>query len=207
MTREEFDKLYLGRIVHCDTEEKTNEFLALADSVGYKWVAGNGLVGCNYCKDFVKEICYNISIYGLTFCYIAYFEENNYQIIEYQLQSKFELGDKVRVKNTVFTNINGKVGVIEDVDSLSPMSYSVKVGCNGWTLWFYENQLEKVEEQPKFKLGDDVRLWYISENELEKVEEPTYKDETIDEIIGEIKTKWSEINILLNRLEKKEKGE
>ena len=32
MTIEEFEELYLGKAVHCDTKEKTNEFLALADS-------------------------------------------------------------------------------------------------------------------------------------------------------------------------------
>ena len=48
MTREEFNKLYLGKAVHCDTEEKADEFLALADSVGYRWFSGRSLIGNNF---------------------------------------------------------------------------------------------------------------------------------------------------------------
>jgi len=34
MTKEQFDELYLGRAVHCDTEEKAIEFLSLAHEFG-----------------------------------------------------------------------------------------------------------------------------------------------------------------------------
>ena len=180
MTKQEFESLYGNNVaVHCDTEEKANEFLALADSVGYKWFTGVGLVGRNYWKDFGKETCYKVGKYGLTFDCVAYFKENNYEyeIIEYTLQPKFKLGDKVRVNNTLYI-INGKVGVIVELNWFSPIPYGVK-------------------------FDDDVWLWFLPENDLEKVEEPTYKEETIDDIIEEIECHQKAINVLHNRLKRK----
>ena len=178
MTIKEFNKLYLGKAVHCDTEEKANEFLALADSVGYGWGSGESLIEKNEWERYEEETCYEVTKSGIWFGSTNYFNLGTYRIIEYQPQLKFKVGDKVRVNNASPT-INGKVGVIVEVNSLIPTPYYVKINGDDWTLWFYENQLEKVEEL-------------------------TYKEETI---IAEIKTKLSEINILLNRLEKKEKGE
>lgn len=182
MTRKEFDSLYLYKAVHCDTEEKANEFLTLADSVGYRWRLGESLIEENEWEMYKKETCYEVADYGFSYANINELNPRDYQIIEYVPQSKFKVGDKVRVNNNMFTNLNGKVGVVVEVDASSLMTYSVKVGYDEWTLWFYENQLEKVEESPQ-------------------------KEETIDDIIEEIKTKWSEINLLLNQLEKKKKEE
>ena len=177
MTKLQFDSLYYGKAVHCDTKEKAEEFLALADSVGYRWFSGGSLIERSYWETY-----YYITNDGLVFSNMNYIRQKGYQIIEYQLPHKLKVGDKVIVKNTMFTDINGRVGIITHVDSLSPMPYFVKVGRTEWALWFYECQLEKVKESPQ-------------------------KEETIDDIIKEIKTKLNEIGILLNQLEKKEKGE
>lgn len=107
MTREEFDRLYLGKAVHCDTEEKANEFLALADSVGYNWVNGKSLIEENFWEEYKKETCYEVKNGGFMYCDVDFYK-NNYQIIEYQRQSKFKVGDKVRVKGA-YTPINEKV--------------------------------------------------------------------------------------------------
>lgn len=180
MTREEFDKLYLGKAVHCDTEEKANHFLALADSVGYEWNSGISLMEEFNCwETYKEETCYEITKYGLLLADTKCFKLDGYQIIEYQLQSKFKVGDKVRVKNTLFTTINGKLGVIERAFSSSPSPYGVKI---------------------------DGTLWYFYENELEKVEEPTYEEEPIDDIIEEIEYHQIAINVLLNRLRRKVKA-
>jgi hypothetical protein len=160
MTREEFDKLYLGKVVHCDTKEKANEFLALAD-----WETSE------------EKTCYRITKDGMFYAYTSNYGQPDYQIIEYQLQPKFKVGDKVRVKDTIYTTINGKVGVIVNLQSMRIGFHIVKV---------------------------DDTLWYFYEDKLEKIEEPADKKETAESIIDEIKAKWSEINILLNRLEKKE---
>lgn len=178
MTREEFDKLYLDKVVHCDTEEKANEFLALADSVGYKWSSGTSLIEEN-CWAFYKEYtCYEVQKWGLVYCDTRHYIRHGYQIIEYQLQPKFKVGDKVRVKNTLYTTVNGKVGVIERVHTTSPTLCTVKI---------------------------DGAFWYFYENQLEKVEEPTYEEETIDDIIEEIEYHQTAINVLLNRLKRKVK--
>lgn len=96
MTREEFDKLYLGKAVHCDTEEKANEFLALADSVGYKWYSGCGLTGRNFWEDYEKETYYHITNKGILFGNIKFLHRlDGYQIIEYQLPYKEETIDDI----------------------------------------------------------------------------------------------------------------
>ena len=45
----------------------------------------------------------------------------------------------------------------------------------------------------------------VKNSDILKALEPTYETETIADIIVEIKQKWSEINVLLNRLESKSK--
>lgn len=177
MTREEFNKLYLGKVVHCDTEEKANEFLALADSVGYKWSSGTSLREENCWELYKEETCYAVEEGGFMFSHTSYFIRGIYQVIEYEPLSKFKVGDKVRVNNTLYRTINGKVGVI------------VSVGLVGVHL---------------VKVDDELRI--LAENNLEKVEEPTYKEEIIDDIIEEIKENQKRINVLLNRLEQEVKN-
>ena len=202
MKRVEFDKLYLNKVVHCPTEEKANEFLALADSVGYRWITNMGLINCSQWEKYKEETCYELTKRGFMFANVEYFKNDNYQIIEYQWQLKFKLGDKVRIKSTFY--FDGKVGIIVEFNSPSPIPYGVKFD-DDVSLWFLsENQLEKVEE-PKFKVGDKVRinntlkvgiiervnslrpipyavkvdgyswLWFLTESELEKIEEPKLK--------------------------------
>ena len=132
MNREEFDKVYFGKAVHCDTEEKANEFLALADSVGYKWITKRKLIGYSQWERYKEETCYELTDMGFVYGNVEYFKNDNYDFIEYQLR-------------------------------LLPV-------------------------------GD-----------LEKTEEPTYKEETIDDIIEEINHHQKSINVLLNRLERKVK--
>lgn len=177
MTREEFDRLYLGKAVHCDTEEKANAFLALADSFGYKWVDGSSLVGDNAWKLYNKETCYRVQKWGLTYSDTSHYSRHGYQIINYQLQPKFKVGDKVRIKDA-YTPINGKVGVIVNLHSLFTGSPTVKI---------------------------DNALWCFLETELEKVEEPTYEGETIEDIIEEIEYHQKAINVLHDRLKRKTK--
>lgn len=187
MTKEQFDSLYFGKAVHCDTEEKANEFLALADSLGYSWANYKALVGDNHWMTHKSNTCYRLAEHGFLCGFlnedIDFYKRDGRKIIEYVLQPKFKVGDKVRVKNTVDTSVNGKIGVIEKIDMLFGLPYSVIID------------------------GDEKWLWLLHDNYLEKVEEPKTKVETTETLIDEIKAKWSEINILLNRLEKKEKGE
>ena len=177
MTRNEFDKLYLGKAVYCDTEEKANHFLVLADSVGYIWNSGRRLIEENMWETYEKETCYLVTYDGFMFCNKDHFALNGYQIIEYQLPPKFKVGDRVRIKDTIFPAFNGRVGVITATGSSNLMFHSVRVACDVWSSWFNIKQLEKVEE-------------------------PTYK-ETVGDIIKEIIEHQRSINALLNKLERK----
>lgn len=181
MTREEFNKLYLGKAVHCDTEEKANEFLALADSVGYEWVTKMWLVGNSQWERYKEETCYEVARMGFLLGDVKFYKDKNYEIIEYQSQLKLKAGDEVRVKDAPYTTINGKVGVIVELDSSSPIPYSVKINGDDW-------------------------IWHLTEDELEKVEEQICKEETIDDII-EIKTLYDEVLKLRNRLSNDGSGE
>lgn len=180
MTREEFNRLYLDKAVHCDTEEKANHFLALADSVGYKWMSGYSLIEKNNWGLYKEKTCYRIIEDEFVLGSTIYYGQHGHPVIEYQPQPKFKEGDKVRVKDTIYTTINGKVGVIVSLYSVCVGFLTVKV---------------------------DDKLWFLSENDLEKVEEPTNKEETIDDIIEEIEYHQKAINVLCNRLKRKAKGE
>ena len=180
MTREEFDKLYLGKAVHCDTEEKANEFLALADSVGYRWIGGKSLIEENFWEVYKEETCYEVKKGGFMYRDVDYFKNDNYEIIKYQSPLKFKVGDKVRIKDTQSFYNYDKIGVIEGVDMSSGLSYFVDIYGDGW-------------------------LWKMAEESLEKVEETTYEEETIDDIIEEIEYHQKAINELRNRLKEKRK--
>lgn len=59
MTKQEFERLYGNNVgVHCDTEEKANHFLALADSFGYKWCSGGSLLSSNDWKYYGVNTVY-----------------------------------------------------------------------------------------------------------------------------------------------------
>ena len=60
MTKEQFDSLYYGKAVHCDTEEKAKEFLALADSFGYKWFGYVRAIGFTNWQIFKDDTHYLI---------------------------------------------------------------------------------------------------------------------------------------------------
>lgn len=187
MTKEVFDSLYLGRAIHCDTEEKAKEFLVLADSVGYRWFGDVRATEFTKWEKFKDDTHYFIKSFweGI---YIEcgdsdYYSKYNIDCIEFIPQSqKLKVGDRVRIIGIANSSDNGKIGIIKETGMLSGFPYSVIVDGSSW-------------------------IWRLSENNLEKVEEPKTKEETAETLIDEIKVKWHEINILLNRLEKKQKGE
>lgn len=179
MTRYEFNKIYFGKAVHCDTEERANHFLALADSVGYRWVNNKELINYNQWERYKEETCYEVTEYGLMYDNTELFKQTKHEIIEYTSPPKFKVDDNVRINNASST-INGKVGVIERVNSLVSRSYAVKIDGDSW-------------------------LWFLTEDKLEKVEEQICKEETIDDIIEEIEYHQKAINVLHNRLKRKAK--
>ena len=185
MTREQFDKLYLDRVIHCDTEEKANHFLALGNSVGYRWNSRKSLIEGNEWKRFEKETCYEVTKYGFMFSDKKNFELDGYQIIEYEPQPKFKVGDKIKIKSISYPYLNEKVGVIESVDLLSPISYAVKVGLEGWTAWFYENELEKARRWTINATDLRYMLKAITEEKANSMTDEELEDFIVDTLVGE----------------------
>jgi hypothetical protein len=60
MTLEEFNKLYVGKLIHCKTKKLANEFLELADSLGFTWFDGNKLTSFNEWDVYKDKTCYTI---------------------------------------------------------------------------------------------------------------------------------------------------
>ena len=181
MTRAEFDKVYLDKVVHCPTEEKAKEFLALADSVGYRWVSSKSLLKKLAWEQYKEETCYEVKKFGLMFGSVDSFSLEGAQIIKYPPQPKFEVGDVVRIKNTPYKTINGKVGVVRGVNPKSSVPYSVKIDT-------------------------DKCPWFLTEDQLKEVEGAADKGETVDDIIEEIIGHQEILKDLFNRLEQELKN-
>jgi len=88
MIKQQFDASYLGKAVHCKTKELADEFLKLADSVGYTWPGGNRI--------FANDKDYRYEKYSHKTCFVVYnagcimfgpkefYEQHGYEIIEFK---------------------------------------------------------------------------------------------------------------------------
>lgn len=83
MTRQEFDKLYNGKAVWCKTQELANEFLTLADSVGYKWAfSGDPLLGNTHWLMYEHKTVYFVDSY-IQFDVMVYAKLDGYEVVEF----------------------------------------------------------------------------------------------------------------------------
>lgn len=72
---------------HCDVEEKANEFIKKAFSLGYKWCS-DGKDNNTYFYIHTKFTCYKLHYdKTISFGCMNFFKENGYKIIEYELDS------------------------------------------------------------------------------------------------------------------------
>ena len=181
MKRVEFDKVYLDKVVHCPTEEKAKEFLALADSVGYRWVSSKSLLKKLAWEQYKEETCYEVKKFGLMFGSVDSFSFEGAQIIEYPQQPKFKVGDVVRVKHTGYKEIEGKIGVVREVSPKSSVPYTVSISPGKCP-------------------------WFLTEDQLKEAEGATDKGETVEDILEEIKDYQERITVLFNRLEQELKN-
>jgi len=101
MTKKQFDDLYKHKAVHCDTEEKANEFLSLANSLDYKWVGNISLLNHNNWEDNKEKTCYYLGEYGLQFTKIGWYYENGYEVIEYQSKRENDINDIIERINEI----------------------------------------------------------------------------------------------------------
>ena len=85
MTKQQFDDLYLGKAVHCDTEEKANKFLKLAHGFGYHWRDGESLLHQNYYYDCQEETSYLVDDdYGFSYDDLKLYKNRGYTIVEFE---------------------------------------------------------------------------------------------------------------------------
>jgi len=88
MTKQQFDELYLGKAVHCDTEEKANKFLELAHGFGYKWRNGISLLEENCYHYYQEKTCYLVNGYGFEYCDKYYYIEEDYEVVKFKQQKE-----------------------------------------------------------------------------------------------------------------------
>lgn len=84
MTRVQFDNLYLGKAVNCETEELAKEFLALADSVGYEWRSGDSLKEYTGWNEYEEQTCYYVAKDSFEYGPKNWFIKDRCEIINYQ---------------------------------------------------------------------------------------------------------------------------
>lgn len=98
MTKQQFDDLYLGKAVHCDTKEKANKFLELAHGVGYSWGNFRSLLDFNYYYEYKEETCYKVNGYGFSYADVEFYKEDCITIVKFELEpieETFNVGDVV----------------------------------------------------------------------------------------------------------------
>lgn len=159
MTKQEFDDLYLGKVVHCDTEEKANEFLKLAHWFGYKWFSGRSLLDRNYYFEYQEETCYLVGGFGFEYCAKSFYMEEGYEIVEFKQEKennmKYKVGDKVRVrKDLVVYKKYGSDTFVSDMISFKGKQVTIK----------------KVNDE-KYQIEEDDSMWNWTDEMLEPVEE------------------------------------
>lgn len=94
MTKQQFDDLYLDKAVHCDTEEKANEFLKLAHRFGWEWLSRRSLLEINNYYRFQEKTCYLVGRDGFKYCDKDFYIENGYEVVEFK-QETLNVGDVV----------------------------------------------------------------------------------------------------------------
>ena len=82
--------------IHCDTEEKANEFLKKLDAVGVRWGDGSRTIDSNEYSAYGKDTCYDIdNIEGkkdeLTYSYTQCYLDVEYEIYRYKLDNTLKV--------------------------------------------------------------------------------------------------------------------
>lgn len=91
-------KEYLEKdiVIHCDTEEKSDDLLECLDEKGIKWASGSRLTEKNYYCCYEELTCYNYHKFGEISCSdTKMYESNGYDIVEW------EIVDKKQQKNNI----------------------------------------------------------------------------------------------------------
>lgn len=110
--------------IHCDTEEKANEFLKKLDTVGVIWGNGSRAIDCNEHNAYAEDTCYDMEngkdwlSYGSQQFYLS---DRMMMIYKYKLDSEvteFKVGDKVKVENVNHMEISLNSDMKEMLDEV-----------------------------------------------------------------------------------------
>lgn len=78
-------------VVHCDTEEKANEILKLAEEAGKRWVYGGRFVDCSKYSEYSSKTCYDFTVGQ--YASVNYYMREGYNIVSAdQILSEFHPG-------------------------------------------------------------------------------------------------------------------
>lgn len=172
LTKEQFDRLYIGKglAVNCDTEEKANEFLKLADSFGYMWGSGKRYI--KYCN---WEYYKSNTIYCIkngTFENMKYTRDK--KIVSYPqhpiqfTKSDLKSGDKV-----VYRNGTERYVLIE-----TETLHSIVTGDKSTLLKYFNDNL--YWEETRVNSNAIMKVYRNNELIWERVEEPVKTPQQIE---------------------------
>ena len=110
--------------IHCDTEEKANEFLKKLDTVDVIWGNGSRAIDGNEHNAYAEDTCYDMEngkdwlSYGSQQFYLS---DRMMMIYKYKLDSEvteFKVGDKVKVENVNHMEISLNSDMKEMLDEV-----------------------------------------------------------------------------------------
>ena len=101
---------YIGKVIHCDTEEKANQLLEFLDGQGYKWRGtGERTTEGNKWKTCSENTCYCIETNKkITYDCIAYLKDTDCDIIEFDDLLK---QDKPRICEIIGKEVDEKFNI------------------------------------------------------------------------------------------------
>lgn len=194
LTKEQFDKLYVGEnlAVHCNTEDKANEFLELADMFGYKWYTGKRYTKFNQWSSHKVNTCYRLHSgdYGrLRYYYdvmcirVVSYPQHSTLLKEFT-KSDLKSGDKVVYRD------EEELFVLIETQSL----HDSKSGYQDGYLSSYDEFLKHKVHMKRDIMKvyrDNILIW-------ERAEEPQKTAQQIE--IERIEKEMREISVMQNKL-------
>ncbi len=186
MTKQEFDKLYVGKtkVVHCPTEELAIEFLKEAHRHGYKWRYGRSYLKNSDWGIEKEETCYNLS-FG-SFADVNYYTKLGYEIVEFKsFKEEKEMNYIEQVAKMLGVEIGKKFKIehryyyyeIDEEGVVWCFVGDKKGEVNGVLEHLITGKL-KIKKQWKPKLGE--KYWSVDLSETNGVEYNTWDDYEFD---------------------------
>lgn len=90
--------------VHCNTKEKTNDFLRKCHNREMKWRGGRSLLELNNWDTYEKNIYYEYDYNGVRCADLDYYKGRNYKIIEWEIED-----------NTSSNNNQSTISILRDI--------------------------------------------------------------------------------------------